>query len=300
MLNAVAAVLADQSVDPTERVVPVSARSDALPVRRAARRDPLGRELSAGAGLGRVGRRGSGAAGRRRLRRQHARRDRRLARREPAADRLARQPALAAGADRRRRAVGAHPPAGRRSRRTTVVLDRGRWRAALLAFTVPPLPGMLVAFGRYTATQLGQADIIYVGEGWNASVAVSERSERRAQLPQRRQGAGVERAAGHAAAAHARPSDDARADEREDGARHRLRRRRHGRRRVDRSGRRARDDRRDRAARAARRLDLLRRAQLRRRPQSEGAASTSTMRGIFCSRRTRSSTRSRRIRSIRG
>jgi spermidine synthase len=48
--------------------------------------------------------------------------------------------------------------------------------AALLAFTVPPLPGMLVAFGRFAATQLGQAEIIYVGEGWNAAVAVSERS----------------------------------------------------------------------------------------------------------------------------
>jgi spermidine synthase len=48
--------------------------------------------------------------------------------------------------------------------------------AGLLAVSVHPVPGMLVAFGRYTATQLGQADIIYVGEGWNASVAVSERS----------------------------------------------------------------------------------------------------------------------------
>jgi spermidine synthase len=48
--------------------------------------------------------------------------------------------------------------------------------AALLAFTVPPIDPMLVAFGRYAATQIGQADVIYVGEGWNAAVAVSERS----------------------------------------------------------------------------------------------------------------------------
>jgi spermidine synthase len=48
--------------------------------------------------------------------------------------------------------------------------------AALLAFTVPPLAPMLVAFGRYAATQMGQAEVIYVGEGWNAAVAVSERS----------------------------------------------------------------------------------------------------------------------------
>ena len=31
-----------------------------------------------------------------------------------------------------------------------------------------------MAYGRYTATRVGQADIIYVGEGWTASVAVSE------------------------------------------------------------------------------------------------------------------------------
>jgi spermidine synthase len=48
--------------------------------------------------------------------------------------------------------------------------------AGLLAFTVSPVPGILVAYGRYAATQLGQSEVIYVGEGWNASVAVSERS----------------------------------------------------------------------------------------------------------------------------
>ncbi len=59
---------------------------------------------------------------------------------------------------------------------------------------------------------------------------------RRAQLSQRRQGAGLERAAGHAPAAHARPHDDAHSAAREARRRHRLRRRRHGRRRVGRSG----------------------------------------------------------------
>ncbi len=48
--------------------------------------------------------------------------------------------------------------------------------ASVLALTVQPLPGILVAYGRYAVTQQGQSDIIYVGEGWNASVAVSERS----------------------------------------------------------------------------------------------------------------------------
>ena len=59
---------------------------------------------------------------------------------------------------------------------TSTIVSITAVAAALLAFTVPPLPGMLVAFGRYAATQMGQADIIYLGEGWNAAVAVSERS----------------------------------------------------------------------------------------------------------------------------
>jgi spermidine synthase len=48
--------------------------------------------------------------------------------------------------------------------------------AALLALSVPPLPGLLVAYGRFSATWIDQANIIYVGEGWNAAVAVSERA----------------------------------------------------------------------------------------------------------------------------
>jgi spermidine synthase len=45
--------------------------------------------------------------------------------------------------------------------------------AGLLARVVPPLPGILVAYGRYAATWVGQNEIIYVGEGVTASVAVS-------------------------------------------------------------------------------------------------------------------------------
>jgi spermidine synthase len=48
--------------------------------------------------------------------------------------------------------------------------------AALFAATVPAIPGLLVAYGRFSATQIGQSEVIYMGEGWNASVAVSERS----------------------------------------------------------------------------------------------------------------------------
>jgi len=46
--------------------------------------------------------------------------------------------------------------------------------AALLARAIPPLPGLLVAYGRYAATWVNQSTIIYMGEGLNSSVAVSE------------------------------------------------------------------------------------------------------------------------------
>jgi spermidine synthase len=45
--------------------------------------------------------------------------------------------------------------------------------AVLLARTVPPLPGMLVAYGRYTSSWLGMSEVIYAGEGVTASVAVT-------------------------------------------------------------------------------------------------------------------------------
>jgi spermidine synthase len=45
--------------------------------------------------------------------------------------------------------------------------------AGLLARSVPPLPGILVAYGRYAATWVGQNEVIYVGEGVTASVAVT-------------------------------------------------------------------------------------------------------------------------------
>jgi spermidine synthase len=58
----------------------------------------------------------------------------------------------------------------------TAVLAVAMVAAGLLARSIPPIPGLLVAYGRYAATRVGQADIIYVGEGINASVAVSELS----------------------------------------------------------------------------------------------------------------------------
>jgi spermidine synthase len=49
--------------------------------------------------------------------------------------------------------------------------------AAYLVRTVPAIPGILVAYGRYAATWIGQTgDIFYVGEGLNSSVAVSRLS----------------------------------------------------------------------------------------------------------------------------
>ena len=45
--------------------------------------------------------------------------------------------------------------------------------AGLLIRTVPPLPGILIAYGRYAATWVGINEIIYSGEGVTASVAVS-------------------------------------------------------------------------------------------------------------------------------
>jgi spermidine synthase len=45
--------------------------------------------------------------------------------------------------------------------------------AAILARNVPPLPPLLIAYGRYAVTRVGQADVVYWGEGWNASVAVT-------------------------------------------------------------------------------------------------------------------------------
>lgn len=45
--------------------------------------------------------------------------------------------------------------------------------AGLLASTVPQLPGLLVAYGRYAATWVGINEILYMGEGVTASVAIS-------------------------------------------------------------------------------------------------------------------------------
>jgi len=58
----------------------------------------------------------------------------------------------------------------------TAMLAAAMVAAGMLARTVHELPGILVAYGRYAPTRLNYADIIYTGEGLNASVAVSQLS----------------------------------------------------------------------------------------------------------------------------
>ena len=120
------------------------------------------------------------AARGRRLRGEHHRRRRRRAPGEPAARRVDRIAAGAASDDAdvdacgrggaRIRSLGS--PGRFRGRRSA----GRRWRSstgALLA-GVPPVPGLLIAYGRFTATVQGQAgEILYSGEGLHSSVAVS-------------------------------------------------------------------------------------------------------------------------------
>jgi spermidine synthase len=58
----------------------------------------------------------------------------------------------------------------------TLLLAAAMGGAVLLARTIHEVPGVLIAYGRYAATRIGDAEIIYKGEGWNASVAVSRLS----------------------------------------------------------------------------------------------------------------------------
>jgi spermidine synthase len=73
---------------------------------------------------------------------------------------------------------GGDEPAGAPARRGmqlagTVTIIAAAAIAGLLSRTVQPLPGIFAAYGRYTATRVGQADVKYVGEGWAATIAVT-------------------------------------------------------------------------------------------------------------------------------
>ena len=62
-----------------------------------------------------------------------------------------------------------------RSRMLILTASMATFAAALV---VPPLPGLLVAYGRHAAAWVGHgADIIYVGEGLHASIAVSRAAD---------------------------------------------------------------------------------------------------------------------------
>ena len=259
--HAVAAVLADQSVDFDRPVVQLPARSRPLPLGGPARRDSVGRELSAGARVGRHARQDPGAAGRRRLRREHGRRDRRARvtaslllvvwlGSQHAQQVLVLVSAISALLMFESAAVGSVEEASHASSSPARCCSssamgerRACWRGRSM-----PVPGILVAYGRYAATRLGGAEIIYVGEGWNASVAVSRLSNGvlnyhnagKVQASSEPQDMRLQRMLGHMTTLIPRKPGV--------GARHRLRRRRDGRRGLGRSERQALDDRRDRAA----------------------------------------------------
>ena len=65
---------------------------------------------------------------------------------------------------------------GRMQWAVTALLILATGAAGLLARGIPEVPGLLIAYGRYSATWVNQSNIIYTGEGLNAFVAVSELS----------------------------------------------------------------------------------------------------------------------------
>ena len=163
-------------------------------------------------------------------------------------DRLRRRRAGTDWTRRGGRARGPGPPA-LASARTVRLGGAAMLAAALgvagwLAWSVTPVPWMVVAFGRETASMLSQSapgivkdvpegpddpDVFctYVGEGTNLSVAVTMTQGGRAELPWRRQDPGLDRARRHAAAAHARAHPGAGAQKTRIGAGRGLRRGHH-------------------------------------------------------------------------
>ena len=144
---------------------------------------PVGRQLSVGARIGRIGGTGSRAYGRRRLCRQYRGRDRRRAGVQHAADPLAGHTGVTAHLDHVRGACGGID-AGFRSpcesgnpgfdKRSAVWLLLMIGITLGLASSVARIPGLLVAYGGFMTMRLqDRVDIIYVGEGMNSSMAVS-------------------------------------------------------------------------------------------------------------------------------
>ena len=146
----------------------------------------------------------------------------------------------------------------RRSASATDAGDRRRWRVAgvvaafaiavLLGVTVPKVPDGLVAYGRFLPTYTTEPKYLYVGEGMNSSIAVSEMTNGvrnfhvagKVEASSEPQDMRLQRMLGHISALLDRDPQV--------GARRRLRRRRHGRIVRAASGHQADRDLRDRAA----------------------------------------------------
>ena len=265
----VATVLADRRDAADDGRRGAAARPAARECRRLTGGAALGRELSAGTRGRSRGRGGAAARGRPALRGQHARRHRRRARHDVRAGRHDRQPTDAAAHDPRERGCGARAAARQRASAAAPAASlagaaaarsaRGRRAhgaaAAAGAHRVRPLPADARLRRQRRLRRRGSHGVGRRLRG----------AGRHADLPQRRQDAGVDLPARHALAAHARPSDDARSRASAQRARDRVGRGHHRRRRQHRPGRRARRRRGARAARPGGRGRVLRRAQLRRR-----------------------------------
>lgn len=70
-------------------------------------------------------------------------------------------------------AADVRPGSSPQRRRSVAAIVVATGLAGWLATQVPPVPSLLVAYGRYAATWIDQSEIIYMGEGLNSSVAVS-------------------------------------------------------------------------------------------------------------------------------
>ena len=153
--------------------------------------DSLGRQLPARAGVARAPRTGSGATRRRRLRREHGRRDRGALGASLVLVAWLGQPdaqqVLIVVAAISRRCSLLMPAAASRSPAPpcagiACAIIAGPHAAAL----VPPVPGLLVAYGRYAATWVGPGRNHLVGRGRARIGGGVADAERRAQLSQRR------------------------------------------------------------------------------------------------------------------
>ena len=68
------------------------------------------------------------------------------------------------------------PSRGKMRLGSTLLIVGAAMLAAWLARNVGAVPAILVAYGRYAASRIGQADVIDMREGWNASIAVTRLS----------------------------------------------------------------------------------------------------------------------------